>query len=163
MFNHETHSCQEVNSKFSLEQNSGCSSRKLSTTVDFTTVVDERLSTTTTRVLFQRESTYLLQETTEWEIYTKFMPRNIIFLFAAEQHFAHLQNSFLLPTGLPIVRTFRKIKKKMTKYIYLQFFFQCIFYSFNLKVSQCLKCLICMVTPLKFYCRTVPSADKNSF
>ena len=28
-------------------------------------VVDESLSTTTTRVLFQRETTYLLQETTE--------------------------------------------------------------------------------------------------
>ena len=35
------------------------------------TVVDESLSTTTTNVLFQRETTYLLQETTEWEIYMK--------------------------------------------------------------------------------------------
>ena len=35
------------------------------------TVVDEILSTTTTRVLFQRETTHLLQEIIEWEIYTK--------------------------------------------------------------------------------------------
>ena len=35
------------------------------------TVVDGNLCTTTTRVLFQRKTTPLLQETTEWEIYTK--------------------------------------------------------------------------------------------
>ena len=35
------------------------------------TVVDESLSTTTTIVLFQRETTYVLQEPTELEIYIK--------------------------------------------------------------------------------------------
>ena len=37
------------------------------------TVADESLSATTTRVLVQRETTYLLQDTTEWEIYTDFI------------------------------------------------------------------------------------------
>ena len=41
------------------------------------TVVDESLSTTTTRVLFQKEITYVLQETTELEIYTKFYLNNM--------------------------------------------------------------------------------------
>ena len=35
------------------------------------TVVDESLSTNATRVLFPRKTTSLLQETTEWETYTK--------------------------------------------------------------------------------------------
>ena len=43
------------------------------------TVVDESLSTTTTRVLFQRKTTSLLQETTEEEIYTK-SPNHVLAL-----------------------------------------------------------------------------------
>ena len=35
------------------------------------TVGDERLSTTTTRVLFKKKIDLLLNDTTEWEIYTK--------------------------------------------------------------------------------------------
>ena len=37
------------------------------------TVVDESLSTNATRVLFQRKTTSLLQETTEWETYIRLL------------------------------------------------------------------------------------------